>query len=61
MSGRKRASQSGGVEVEFRPDGWERFRIAVAAAAKSGPKHRQSKHKPKELEAKKPNKCGGHF
>jgi hypothetical protein len=32
-------------EIELRPDGWERFRTAVAAAAKSGPKHRPSKHK----------------
>jgi hypothetical protein len=29
-------------EVELRPDGWERFDRAVTAAAKSGPKHRQS-------------------
>jgi hypothetical protein len=27
-------------EIELRPDGWERFRQAVHAAAKSGPKHR---------------------
>jgi hypothetical protein len=38
--------------IELRPDGWERFKTAVAAAAKSGPKHRpakkqnQSKKKP---------------
>jgi len=25
------------------PDGWERFRVAVSAAAKSGPKHRTAK------------------
>jgi hypothetical protein len=31
--------------IELRPDGWERFRQAVHAAAKSGPKHR-SKEKP---------------
>jgi hypothetical protein len=45
-------------ELELRSDGWERFKTAVAAAAKSGPKHRPSKRKPKEpkeLEAKKPN------
>jgi len=29
--------------VELRPDGWERFRLAVKAAAKSGPRHRTSK------------------
>ncbi len=27
-------------EIELRPDGWERFRQAVHAAAKSGPKHK---------------------
>lgn len=27
-------------EIELRPDGWDRFRAAVHAAAKSGPKHR---------------------
>jgi len=27
-------------EIELRPDGWDRFRQAVHAAAKSGPKHR---------------------
>jgi hypothetical protein len=58
MLGRKRTSQvhSNGVEVELRPDGWERFKTAVAAAAKSGPKHRPGKHKQKEPEAKKPDK-----
>jgi hypothetical protein len=58
MSGRKRTSQaqSSGAEVELRADGWERFKSAVRAAAKSGPKHRPSKLKPKELEAKKSNK-----
>jgi hypothetical protein len=58
MSDRKWTSQTQNrdAEVELRPDGWERFKTAVAAAAKSGPKHRLSKHKPKEPEAKKPNK-----
>jgi len=42
-------------EIELRLDGWERFKTAVAAAAKSGPKHRSGKRKPKEPEAKKPN------
>jgi hypothetical protein len=27
-------------KIELRPDGWERFKTAIAAAAKSGPKHR---------------------
>jgi hypothetical protein len=43
-------------EIELRPDGWERFKTAVAAAAKGGPKHRSAKRKPKESEAKRPNK-----
>jgi hypothetical protein len=30
-------------EIELRPDGWDRFKRAVAAAVKSGPKHRKSK------------------
>jgi hypothetical protein len=34
---------SGQPEIELRADGWERFRRAVAAAAKSGPKHRPAK------------------
>jgi hypothetical protein len=29
--------------IELRPDGEERFRAAVHAAAKSGPKHREPK------------------
>ena len=41
--------------IELRPDGWERFKTAVAAAAKSGPKHRQGKRRPKEPDAKKPS------
>lgn len=28
------------AEIELRPDGWDRFKQAVHAAAKSGPKHR---------------------
>jgi hypothetical protein len=58
MSGRKRISkvQNRGAEVELRPDGWERFKTAVVAAAKSGPKHRLGEHKPKEPPAKKPDK-----
>jgi hypothetical protein len=34
-------------DVELRPDGWERFKRAVSAAAKSGPKHRHTKQKKK--------------
>lgn len=30
-------------KIELRPDGWERFRQAVHAAAKSGPKHKTPK------------------
>jgi hypothetical protein len=30
------------AEIELRPDGWERFREAVHAAAKSGPKRREA-------------------
>jgi hypothetical protein len=40
---------------ELRPDGWERFRSAVHAAAKSGPKHRKAEDKPKS--EKKPAKA----
>jgi hypothetical protein len=35
-------------EIELRPDGWERFKAAVHAAAKSGPKHRPPKSVVKE-------------
>ena len=50
ISSKRRAKkQAQSPEIELRPDGWERFKTAVAAAAKSGPKHR----KPKESEAKK--------
>ncbi|MGH9354248.1 MAG: hypothetical protein ACRD2G_19135 [Terriglobia bacterium] len=28
------------LDVELRPDGWERFEHAVDAAVKGGPKHR---------------------
>lgn len=43
-------------EIELRPDGWERFMTAVAAAVKSGPKHRPRKRKPKEPEVETSNK-----
>src|SRR6478609_2494686 len=39
----KRAAKT--EEVELRPDGWDRFKIAVNAAAKSGPMHRTAKPK----------------
>ena len=35
-------------EIELYPDGWDRFRSAVHAAAKSGPKHRAPKPEPKQ-------------
>jgi hypothetical protein len=35
-------------KIELRLDGWDRFKTAVTAAAKSGPKHRPGKEKPKE-------------
>jgi hypothetical protein len=41
------------AKIELRPDGWERFRAAVHAAAKSGPKHRQPKDGRKERPASK--------
>jgi hypothetical protein len=40
-------------KIELRADGWERFREAVHAAAKSGPKHRQPKDDWKERQASK--------
>ena len=33
-------------KIETHPDGWERFRSAVHAAAKSGPKHRTKVREP---------------
>jgi hypothetical protein len=33
-------------EIELRPDGWDRFKQAVHAAAKSGPKHRSKEDRP---------------
>jgi hypothetical protein len=38
-----RSSKKTKPEIELRSDGWERFKTAVSAAAKSGPKHRQMK------------------
>ena len=35
-------------EPELRPDGWERFKVAVKAAAKAGPQHRLEKKKGKK-------------
>jgi hypothetical protein len=41
-------------EIELRPDGWDRFKQAVHAAAKSGPKHRgETVPKAKERPASK--------
>jgi len=39
-------------EIELRPDGWERFKVAVKAAAKSGPKHRTKKPRPPQDSAR---------
>jgi hypothetical protein len=33
-------------EIALRPDGWDRFKRAVDAAVKNGPKHRPSKKTP---------------
>lgn len=38
-----RQRQRKDTEVQLRPDGWSRFRLAVKAAAKVGPKHRKAK------------------
>jgi hypothetical protein len=48
MTGRKQTSRDHqqSNKIEMRPDGWERFRRAVGAAAKSGPKHRTAKDQP---------------
>jgi hypothetical protein len=43
--GTKQFKPTDADKVELRPDGWERFRAAVHAAAKSGPKHRPTKDK----------------
>ena len=31
------------LEIALRSDGWDRFKKAVAAAVKAGPKHRKAK------------------
>jgi len=43
-------------EVETDPGGWDRFKHAVDAAVKSGPKHRTSPKRPKPKEEKAPDK-----
>jgi hypothetical protein len=43
-----RSSKKTKPEIELRPDGWERFKTAVAAAVKSGPKHRLVKKTPRK-------------
>jgi hypothetical protein len=43
-------------KIELRADGWERFRAAVHAAAKGGPKHRRPKDERKERPASKGRK-----
>jgi hypothetical protein len=40
------------ASVELRPDGWERFKVAVAAAAKTGPKHRPVSSTKKKTKSK---------
>jgi hypothetical protein len=35
-------------EIELRPDGWDRFKVAVSAAAKAGPMHRPAKKQAKK-------------
>jgi len=42
-------------DIELRPDGWDRFRKAVHAAAKAGPKPRK---KVKSSDEAKPEKRG---
>jgi hypothetical protein len=39
----KKSKPSTTDKIELRDDGWERFRAAVHAAAKSGPMHRPKK------------------
>lgn len=34
-------------EVDLRPDGWDRFRVAVKAAAKAGPRPKKTQKKRK--------------
>ena len=40
---KEQASPADLEKIELRPDGWDRFKSAVHAAAKSGPKHRAPK------------------
>jgi hypothetical protein len=42
----KERLSSDGEKIELRPDGWDRFRQAVHAAAKNGPMHRTKDAKP---------------
>jgi hypothetical protein len=44
-------------KIELRPDGWDRFRAAVHAAAKSGPKHRAPEPAKKSVVVKVKGKC----
>jgi hypothetical protein len=46
-----RMAKSKEPEIALRADGWDRFKRAVDAAVKSGPKHRPSK---KTLASQKP-------
>jgi len=40
-------------EIETDPGAWDRFKHAVDAAVKSGPKHRKSPKRPKPVKEKK--------
>lgn len=44
----KKKAKTRESEIALRPDGWERFKRAVAAAVKVGPKHRKTKEAPKD-------------
>lgn len=45
---KRKTRQEPSEQIELRPDGWERFKRAVSAAAKVGPKPRKAKEAPKE-------------
>jgi hypothetical protein len=47
MMERKHIDPADAAKIELRPDGYERFRQAVHAAAESGPKHRTKDDPPK--------------
>jgi hypothetical protein len=53
---RKHIDPADAAKIELRPDGYERFRLAVHAAAKSGPKHRTKEDQSRPSVVKKPRK-----